>query len=402
ANGQLGDGSLQNRSTPVPSIVDGANGIAAGSAHSLALASPPPPSDSTAPVITPMLTGTLGNNSWYRRDVTVTWSITDPESSIASSTGCSTTTLNTDTAGTTLTCTAINSAGLTGSGSVTIKIDKTEPFVSFTRTAANANGWNNTAVTVRFTATDTLSGIDGATFVDRNIVSEGQNQTATATFTDLAGNTVTATIDRINIDTTAPTIQFGIPNPAANPAGWNNSDVQVSFTTSDNLSGVVSTSVPSPLVLIVEGTSVKGSVVVTDAAGNTTTAVSPTVKIDKTKPVAWANASPLPSPSGWNNSDVTVTFTGSDSLSGLSFCSAPIKLTTNGTNQSASGTCTDIAGNVSQPATVSGINIDKSGPTISGMPAKDCTLWPANGELVKIASISVTDEYTRITPNSLS
>src|SRR5207244_1219198 len=118
-----------------------------------------------------------------------------------------------------------------------------------------------------------------------------------------------------NIDTTVPTLQFGAADPAPNAAGWNNSDVRVSFTTNDNLSGVASTSVASPLVLSVEGTSVSGTVVVTDAAGNSKTFTSPAVKIDKKAPDAVAAALPLPNVNGWNNTDVTVTFTGTDSLS---------------------------------------------------------------------------------------
>ena len=44
--------------------------------------------DSTPPVIIPQIIGTLGNNGWYRSDVAVAWSVSDPESGIASSTNC--------------------------------------------------------------------------------------------------------------------------------------------------------------------------------------------------------------------------------------------------------------------------------------------------------------------------
>ncbi|HEY3453328.1 MAG TPA: SBBP repeat-containing protein, partial [Bryobacteraceae bacterium] len=43
--------------------------------------------DITPPLITPQITGTLGNNGWYRSAVIVNWSVSDPESGIASSTG---------------------------------------------------------------------------------------------------------------------------------------------------------------------------------------------------------------------------------------------------------------------------------------------------------------------------
>jgi len=69
---------------------------------------------------------------------------------------------------------------------------------------------------------------------------------------------------------------------------------------------------------------------------------------------------------------VTVSFSGSDSLSGIASCSAPVTLSAEGANQSASGACTDLAGNVSAAATASGINIDKTPPAI-------VILSPANG-----------------------
>src|SRR5262249_5863532 len=155
----------------------------------------------------------------------------------------------TETKGMTFTCYATNAAGLEGSASITIRIDKNAPEVTFTRTSANANGWNNGAVLVRFTASDTMSGIEGVAVIDQNTTTEGRNQSVFATFTDVAGNRVTATVDGINIDTTPPSLVFDTPSPAPNAAGWNNSDVRVSFTVNDNLSGAVSTSVASPLML---------------------------------------------------------------------------------------------------------------------------------------------------------
>ncbi len=40
--------------------------------------------DSTPPTITPVLAGQLGANGWYRSDVAVSWTVTDPESAITS------------------------------------------------------------------------------------------------------------------------------------------------------------------------------------------------------------------------------------------------------------------------------------------------------------------------------
>jgi hypothetical protein len=140
---------------------------------------------------------------------------------------------------------------------------------------------------------------------------------------------------------------------------------------------------------------------VTDLAGNAGTFSSPASKIDKSKPVASGSASPPPNSNGWNTTDVTVTFTGSDSVSGIASCSAPVVLSNNGANQSASGTCMDFAGNVSDTATVSGININKTTPPaaqISGLPAPDCQIWPPNKQMVQIAAVTATG----VTPGSLS
>ena len=86
--------------------------------------------DSTPPLITPHIAGTLGSNGWYRSNVTVSWTVVDPESGIASSSGCTATTLTADTPGTTLTCSATNGARLSMSVPVVVKIDKTPPVIS--------------------------------------------------------------------------------------------------------------------------------------------------------------------------------------------------------------------------------------------------------------------------------
>ena len=167
------------------------------------------PSDTTPPVITPSIVGTLGNNGWYVSDVTVSWTVADPESGIASSTGCGSTTINADTAGTTLTCSATNGAGLSNSASVTVKRDATAPTASASASPGpNANGWNNTDVTVSFSGADGLSGID---FCDSAVVlsSEAAGQSASGTCTDMAGNvSAPATASGINIDKTAPSVSL--------------------------------------------------------------------------------------------------------------------------------------------------------------------------------------------------
>ena len=144
------------------------------------------PTDSTPPVITPSVSGTLGNNGWYVSDVAVSWTVTDPDSTVTSTSGCDATTVTADTAGTTFTCTA-SSAGGTASESVTVQRDATAPTAAATRTpGTNANDWNNSDVTVTFSGTDDLSGI--ASCDPAVVLGEGAGQSASGTCTDLAGN----------------------------------------------------------------------------------------------------------------------------------------------------------------------------------------------------------------------
>jgi hypothetical protein len=177
--------------------------------------------DTTAPSITPIVAGTAGSNGWYKSNVNVSWSVTDAETGILTSSGCSPSNLTTETSGTTLTCSATNKAGLSSLASVTIKIDKTNPIITFvSRTLANGNGWNNTNVTVNWSCADAFSGIVSAN-INQTLTTEGASQSTMGTCLDNAGNTASDTQAGINIDKTAPTLTLptDIITEASGPTG---------------------------------------------------------------------------------------------------------------------------------------------------------------------------------------
>ncbi len=167
-----------------------------------------PVSDGTAPVITPSVSGTLGSNGWYTGAVSVSWAVSDPESGIFSSTGCGTTNLTADTTGTTLTCSATNNAGVSGSNSATIKIDQTAPSVTVPADMTiEATGPGGAVVSFAASASDNFDPSPGLVCLPPSGSSFSLGTTGvTCTATDEAGNANSEGFDITVQDTTPPTI----------------------------------------------------------------------------------------------------------------------------------------------------------------------------------------------------
>ena len=243
-----------------------------------------------------------------------------------------------------------------------MKIDSTAPSISGGATSLpNGNGWWNGSVVVHFVGSDGLSGVASVT-PDVTVSTEGLNQAVTGTVVDQAGNSASLTVGAINIDLTAPTVS-AVRTPA-NGAGWNNGSVTVTFSGADGLSGVGLVTSPVTLSSQGAGQSVVGYVV--DKAGNRVSLTVGAINIDLTAPTVSAVRTPANS-AGWNNGSVTVTFIAGDSLSGVASAVGNTTLTGEGAGQTATGRVVDVAGN-SAVLTVTGINIDKTAPVISGAP----------------------------------
>ncbi len=254
---------------------------------------------------------------WNNSDITATWSCSDGLSGVVSPSVSET--LATEGTGQSLTGRCNDRAGNSAISPVRdLNLDRTPPVVSSVALPPpNPAGWNNTNVTATFTAADALSGIDGPGTNEVLFSTDGANLNATRSFSDRAGNQTIRTSRAVNLDKTPPTLVFGAPAPPANSSGWNNTNVSMAFTPGDSLSGVQSTSIPSPLVLINEGQAVTGTVTVTDAADNAATFTSPAVRIDKTAPVVACVAAPGDLwPANHKLVPVTVSRTFTDRLSG--------------------------------------------------------------------------------------
>jgi hypothetical protein len=323
--------------------------------------------DGSAPTITGSRTPAANGNGWNNMPVTVSFACTDTgPSGMKSCT--SPTTLGTDAAGQSVTGTATDNADNTSTTTVSgVNIDRTPPTLSGAPTTSpNGAGWYHGNVTIHWTGADVLAGIDSSTApTDTTFTTEGSAVSATATVSDKAGNSTTATSTAVKIDRTAPVTS------ANAPGAWNNTNVTVALTASDNLSGVAAThysldggadQVGASVPISAEGDHILQFWSV-DNAGNTEAAHTVHVKIDRTPPTISHSQSPAANADGWNNRPVTVTFTCNDGLSGIASCTSPVTVSDEGQSQPVTGTATDNAGNsATDPATVS---LDLTKPTIT-------------------------------------
>ncbi len=105
----------------------------------------------------------------------------------------------------------------------------------------------------------------------------------------------------------------------------------------------------------------------TDHASNVEPTQSVTVKIDSIAPTIFGTATTSANANGWYNTTVTIHWTCSDALSGIATCPVDQTISTEGTNQTVSGTAIDAAGNQTTATSSPGVNIDLTAPTnVSG------------------------------------
>jgi hypothetical protein len=175
--------------------------------------------DTSAPVITKTVTGTLGQNGWYTSDVTLDWTVTENESpETLDLNGCSDVTVSADQAATNYSCSASSEGGNAAEQTVSIKRDGTAPTVSYTSASGTVvNNWYTTPVTATFTGTDDFSGPASATDTVTSDIDGAAVTLSSPAFSDNAGNTraAGAASHTFAIDTKAPTnVQF-VGGPAA-------------------------------------------------------------------------------------------------------------------------------------------------------------------------------------------
>ena len=231
--------------------------------------------DKTKPTVGELvISGTKGNNGWYKSDLTFSVTNGGDNTSGHLNTSSNLTSLTTDTKGTTVTITTKDMAGNTSTKNYTVKMDKTAPKIEMVN-PTNGN-WTNKNIQITSNFSDSISGIvpSSLAWSDDNTNWHNYSNTSTTTFKDTwsgegnrtgynkvcdnAGNCNT-TSTPIRIDKVAPTISFDISGSLGEIAVIN---------CSDSLSGVSVNQSTKSLSMGADRT-ISGSC--TDRAGNTTT-----------------------------------------------------------------------------------------------------------------------------------
>lgn len=201
-------------------LIVGSGGYPGNSSRAVLLT--PVGHDSTPPVITPSVTGTLSLTGSYLSNVSVSWDVRDNESPVTTMTGCQSASVTSDTAGVTFTCTA-TSAGGTSSGSVTIRRDTTSPQLALPADiTVEATGPSGATVTYAASASDNLdsSPVLGCSPASGSVFPLGTT-VVTCTALDDADNPSLGSFRVTMVDTTPPllVVSGNLSVDAVSPTG---------------------------------------------------------------------------------------------------------------------------------------------------------------------------------------
>jgi WD40 repeat protein len=181
--------------------------------------------------------GTLGSEGWYRTDVVVPYTATDNLAGFSGGQRQLQGSARSSGEGSAVKV-RVRVEDLAGNATEAeagpFKVDQTPPTISASlNPQPNAQGWNNTDMTVRFSCQDALSGVASCSS-PVTVSQEGKDLQVRGEAVDKAGNRSTTTV-RVNIDKTPPTGSLTINDGAASTTSIT---VMLRITANDPLSGV--------------------------------------------------------------------------------------------------------------------------------------------------------------------
>jgi hypothetical protein len=316
--------------------------------------------DTVAPTTVATPSRSPNGAGWYRAPLSIDWTGSDATSGVASCRA-RLTYSGPDTTGATQSGSCTDNAGNSSSDAFVVRYDATAPATAATPSPApNANGWLRSPVTVSWSGSDATSGIASchAPVSYSGPDTAGANQTGSCT--DNAGNSSSDTFV-VRYDTVAPNT-VATPSRPPNGAGWYRAPLTIGWGGTDATSGIDSCSA-SVAYGGPDTTGATRSGSCTDKAGNGSSD-SFVVRYDATAPTGTA-ATPARGPDhdGWYNHPLRIDWSGSDATSGIASCSSRTYGGPDDANATASGNCTDNAGNVA--ALGFGLQYDATGPAVT-------------------------------------
>jgi len=335
--------------------------------------------DTAAPVLSYSLLPVPNNAGWNNTAVDVIFAGTDTISGIEY---CSSSfTLSGEGEGIPVSGYCRDFAGWSSTAAFTVSVDTTPPGLSYVaEPAPNAAGWNNSDVAIKFTCSDGLSGIKSCP-ADMTLVGEGLSVSTSVLAWDYADNSRVALVSGLKIDKTPPVSTATLSGTMS--GGWYSSEVKITLSAADALSGAgrVLYSLDGGAYIEYLGqitVSEDGRHVLNyyaeDKAGNLEVERSVRFGVDTSKPVVDYLLEPAPNAAGWNNTDVSVMFRGTDTLSGISECSSAT-VSVEGKGLAVLGWCRDIAGNVAYSTAAVSRDITEPVVTAAQLPVPNSKGW---------------------------
>jgi hypothetical protein len=302
-------------------------------------------------------------NGWYSDPVGIAFSGVDQTSGIDTCTA--TTYSGPDSGAASLSGTCRDKAGnVSAPFPYGLKYDQTDPAVTgaVPERSANTAGWFNRAIGFDVQGTDATSGIascPGKTYAGP----DSATASFTGTCTDTAGNSATRQF-ALKYDSAAPVATGAQAARVPDTNGWYRQPVAVSFSGSDQLSGIRSCATVTYAGPDSSSASAPGTC--TDEAGNVSAPRNFGLSYDATNPVmTGAQAARSPDVNGWYNHAVGVSFSGGDQTSGVQSCTSTAYGGPDSGTATVPGNCTDRAGNTSSTLAF-GLKYDEIGPSVSG------------------------------------
>jgi hypothetical protein len=171
---------------------------------------------------------------------------------------------------------------------------------------------------------------------------------------------------KITVDKTAPTVTGGFPSRGADVNGWYKAAVGITFSGSDETSGIAtctSTTYGGP-----DSGAASLAGTCTDKAGNTSAPFPYGLKYDATPPNVTGATSERPANAGgWFNGPVRFDIQATDETSGIADCPSVVYGGPDSATASFSAGCTDLAGNSS--SRVFGLKYDSTAPAVPELKA---------------------------------